>query len=649
MNLLPYRMTYALLVLPAVPLPLRAQEQTDATEQERALTTATSAAGDAFGERVGIDQIGLYGESQARGFDLQSSGAYRIDGAYFVRAAPLSDSVASGLTVRVGVAATALDLPSPSGVVVYRLREPGPRSALTMTTGLREYETAHLELLATTVNGSGTLGIVGHALIRPEVNYATGQEGPAHNAGAVIRWRPDAQTTARLFGSYSTASYDGGFAVLPIDGVEPPTIRARLNYGPDWAKTDVEDINFGLLVDRNWGGWSLAASAFRSISRAERSDFTILATDRDGNVDSTLIYTPPVETSADSAELRLARTFNWLGASHRVGVAARYRRSLGERAMATAFDAGSFTLDEGPASTPPPAIPADVIRGEDLVRQSILSATYGAEIGDRAQIRLGAHRSRYDKRVLDFEDNVSRRVEESWLYNASAIWRPWDPLRLFASYVTGLEEAGVAPASATNRGEILAPVEARQIEIGARYELTPRLNLIVAGFDIEKPIYGLRGDGAFALVGDVRHRGAEISVAGRVGPLTNVVVGAVLLDPRVSGALVEAGAVGATPPGVSPFSFTSSVEHNFAAGWSVDAQFKYDAPREIDTTNSAKASVGPVIDVGARWDYAGAPVPLSLRAQLLNVTDQRGYVATPSGFLGPGWSRSFRLLLTASF
>jgi len=649
MRHLPSRAIYAVFAFLAAIPPARAQEQAEATEQERALTTATSAAGDAFGERVGIDQIGLYGESQARGFDLQSSGAYRIDGAYFVRAAPLSDSVASGLTVRIGVAATALDLPSPSGVVVYRLRDPGPVNALTVTTGLREYETAHLELLGTAVNESGSLGIVGHALVRPQANYGTGQHGPAHNAGAVLRWRPDSRTTARLFASYSTVRYDGGFAVLPVDGVAPPPVRARRNYSPDWARTDVADFNAGMLLDHSWAGWSLSASAFRSTSRADRSDFTILAADREGNVASTLYYTPPVESSADSAEVRLARTFAWIGATHRVGIAARYRRSIAGRALATAFDAGTFTLSDGPAEVPPPELSADVARGEDLVRQSILSATYGAEFADRLQVRLGAHRSRYDKRVLGFDDSVFRRVETSWLYNASAIWRPLSRLRLFASYVTGLEEAGVAPASATNRGEVLAPVEARQIEIGGRYELTPRLNLIVTGFDIEKPIYGLRDDGAFALVGDVRHRGAEISVAGRAGPRTNIVVGALLLEPRISGALLDAGLIGETPPGVSRFSFTSSVEQDLGSGWSADAQFKYDGPREIDGTGRAESVVGPVVDLGARWSFAVSGTPVALRVQLLNAFDQRGYYASPSGLLGPGWSRSFRVLLTASF
>src|SRR5687768_5374736 len=54
---------------------------------------AVKSAADAFGERVGTEQSGLYSETQVRGFDLNDSGAYRIDDAYFSRAAAMNDPV----------------------------------------------------------------------------------------------------------------------------------------------------------------------------------------------------------------------------------------------------------------------------------------------------------------------------------------------------------------------------------------------------------------------------------------------------------------------------------------------------------------------------------------------------------------------------
>src|SRR5262245_33437820 len=81
-----------------------------AAAQDNAVRSAV----DAFGERAGIEQAGLYSESQVRGFDLNDSGAYRIDDAYFNRAASMDDTVLSGAGVRVGVNAARLDYPAPS-------------------------------------------------------------------------------------------------------------------------------------------------------------------------------------------------------------------------------------------------------------------------------------------------------------------------------------------------------------------------------------------------------------------------------------------------------------------------------------------------------------------------------------------------------
>jgi len=103
--------------------------------------SAVESAADAFGERVGTEQSGLYSETQVRGFDLNETGAYRIDDAYFSRAAALNDPVLAGVGVRVGVNAVRLAYPAASGVVNYRLRQAGPVDQLRLGTGLRDFGT----------------------------------------------------------------------------------------------------------------------------------------------------------------------------------------------------------------------------------------------------------------------------------------------------------------------------------------------------------------------------------------------------------------------------------------------------------------------------------------------------------------------------
>src|SRR5687767_9197476 len=79
------------------------------------------AADDAFGRRVGVEDVGLYSEAEVRGFDLQSAGNYRIEDHYFVRATGLPLTLIDGTAIRVGANGLRTDFAAPSGVVQYDL------------------------------------------------------------------------------------------------------------------------------------------------------------------------------------------------------------------------------------------------------------------------------------------------------------------------------------------------------------------------------------------------------------------------------------------------------------------------------------------------------------------------------------------------
>ena len=148
--------------------------------------TAVSSAADAFGERAGIEQSGLYTESQVRGFDLNDSGAYRIDDAYFSRAQGLDDTVLAGVSVRVGVNAARLPYPAPSGVVNYRLREAGPSNELRLGVGLRDFGTRVLQ--GDVSVRAGRFSLAGGLIWRPDWRLSRGERGSARNGGAVVGW-----------------------------------------------------------------------------------------------------------------------------------------------------------------------------------------------------------------------------------------------------------------------------------------------------------------------------------------------------------------------------------------------------------------------------------------------------------------------------
>ena len=71
---------------------------------------------------MGTEQSGLYTETQVRGFDLNDSGAYRIDDAYFSRAAALN----AGAIRRITYLTAAEDLTTRASIVATPAAGPGP-------------------------------------------------------------------------------------------------------------------------------------------------------------------------------------------------------------------------------------------------------------------------------------------------------------------------------------------------------------------------------------------------------------------------------------------------------------------------------------------------------------------------------------------
>jgi iron complex outermembrane receptor protein len=196
---------------------------------------------------------------------------------------------------------------------------------------------------------------------------------------------------------------------------------------------------------------------------------------------------------------------------------------------------------------------------------------------------------------------------------------------------------------------VLPPVEAEQVELGVRHAITSQLTFIGALFDVAKPTNGVRVDGSFGLVGEVRHRGVEGSIAGQLDARTSVVLGAVAFEPKVTGPLVDAGIVGSSAAGVSQVIVNANIERRLSDSWSVDASLSYSGERWADTANTFKAPAVTTLGLGARSRFELAGHPAELRVLASNLTGADGYLVAPTGLFLPITPRTVRALLTVTF
>jgi iron complex outermembrane receptor protein len=374
----------------------------------------------------------------------------------------------------------------------------------------------------------------------------------------------------------------------------------------------------------------------------------LISADASGRASATTFRNPNRTKRSDSAEARVGRQFEAGGLSQLATVSLRGGRTIVDLTSNLAIPLDAFDLrsdDDRPNGI---ERAWSGTRGTDTVEQATASAGYGLAWSERVQLRFAMHRTRYDKEVLSISDVHTEGVSETTLYNVSAIISFTDRTAVFGSWVTGLEESGVAPTSAINRDDVLPPVEAEQFELGVRYAITPALTFIGALFDVSKPTNGFRADNSFGLVGEVRHRGVEASIAGQLNAKTSVVLGAVTFRPEVTGPLVDAGIVGSRAAGISHLIINANLEHRLRDSWSVDAGFSYLGDRWANTANTFKTPAVTTMSLGARSRFVLRGRPAEFRVLASNLTGAESYSATPTGLLSPIAPRTVRAMLTVS-
>lgn len=600
---------------------------------------------DAFGERIGIERIGLYSESQVRGFSLAEAGNYRIEGAYFVRAAGLGNPVAAGITTRVGFNALSAEFPAPSGIVDHRLRHPNG-NRLDVEAGIIEFGGGYANLIGSAQTGDGRFGIAGGAALQPHRHFASGARGSQYDFGVVPEWRINDTSSITGMLNYGTLKYWGEFLHNASDEVLPPKIHFPSRYTGSWGAWDQRTLNGGVIGKTRIGEWNFQASGFYSRNNMDRSDYTLHTLNAQGVGTMSGVYARPRTADSISGEIKIARS---LGSGQRIYAILRQRRSESELRPGVVFDMGPITYDQRVPPSEAPIVPP-VDPTIDLVRQTTAGVGYEARIGQRLQVRGGIQRTRYRKSIAMPGLPVNLNDDSTWVYDAAAVFSASERWTVFATATRGVEESGSAPANAVNRYAVLAPVVARQYELGFRGRIGEGLSLIGSVFEVSKPTAGLAPSGVYDLIAEETHRGVELSLTGTVLPRLTTVAGVVVLDPVMSGTLVNLGEQPKRAMGVSSVVGVASFNYEapFLSGLSIDGQFTYNGSRLIHPTNGLETPSYPLFDLGGRYRFALAGKDAVLRVYGSNIFARNEWTGTRSGSFLRTAPRALRATVTVT-
>ncbi|MGO1071044.1 TonB-dependent receptor domain-containing protein [Lysobacter sp. CA199] len=596
-----------------------------AAQAQRAGDNAVTAAEDAFGGTLGNETIGLYSSKQVRGFSPVDAGNVRMDGIYFDRQGTVPPALVEGSTIRVGLSALNYPFPAPTGIVDYRLKKAGDERVLSVLGALNAYGAPALELDAKLPIVDGRFGIAANiALAREE--YYDGADARYVRAGFVPRWRPTENIEILPFWSISRGRDEEVAPTIITSGPHrPPKIQRRRHFGQSWSDNEYDSRNYGVLGKARLGAdWALAGGVFRSINN-QPSGFAELFTDTaaDGTTREKVIADPQQRYASTSGELRLSRSFREGPRLHVLHLAVRGRSLDSEYGgSAAAIDYGWRPLGE-PRPVPRPESFEFGPRTHDHVEQWTGGLAYEGRWRDVGELSLGIQRSRYRKHVDQPGLARTSSRDDPWLPNATASVYLSKTLAVYAGHTRGLEESGIAPDDAANRNQALPAIRTRQTDAGLRWSLNQNLKFVAGAFDVRKPYFTTDENNVFGAIGEVRHRGVELSLSGKPADHWSLVAGAVLMRPRVSGEAVRLGRVGDRPIGQTERVLRSDVEYRppVLPGWSFDLSMSHYGERVVSRDGVNRVPAYTLVDVGARYRFKLGAAPATLRLLVANAGD----------------------------
>lgn len=592
---------------------------------QRVDENAVADAEDAFGSNIGGEGLGIYSPTDVRGFSPTKAGNVRIEGLYIDRQTELTSRLVGGNRIRIGPSAFGYAFPAPSGIADFRVRAAGDEAVLSLVAKADDFGGWLIE-------GDGLLPLDGRRL-----GVAAGagfyrNEYPFRNSNDVLStsvslaWRPNDATELKPFWSRVGVSDEETYPLVIGDGQGlPPRMTRRRFLGQDWADYEVERVTYGGLGRTRIGGFTLRGGAFRS-ANIVREGHTILleAAPRGTLAARTAIAGPRRSNASTSGEINLSRQFR-IGRSRHELLAAVRARSLDRFYGGTDRVAlAPAPFDETLAVPRPDFVFSE--RTEDRVRQWTAGLAWQARLDGVGMLNLGLQRSDYRKRVTPPDGPLPESRARPWLFNLAAAIELTPRLSLYGGMTRGLEESDVAPEIAVNRDEAPPAIRTRQLDAGLRWRIGA-MTLIAGSFDIEKPYYGLDPGNVFRRLGTVTHRGLEASLSGSPAEGLTLVAGGVLLDARLAGDEVAAGAIGRRPIATPSRSLIGNLDWRVPAlpALSLDVAIQHAGRRYADAANTVRVPARTTVDLGARYRFRLGGAPAVLRLQATNLFNTYGW------------------------
>ncbi len=200
----------------------------------------------------------------------------------------------------------------------------------------------------------------------------------------------------------------------------------------------------------------------------------------------------------------------------------------------------------------------------------------------------------------------------------SLIFKPTPSLSTYFTYMEGLEKGGIAPINADNAGQLLAPINSQQYELGVKAALDD-IHLTLALFNVQRTNEFLDTDNVYKQDGHQKNRGIELSATGKLSDRLTLIGGLSLIDAELSN--YESN----DPVGVAEQLFKLYGEYNlngYIDNLTLTAGAYYTGKRAVNLENNAYLPAYTLLDLGARYELRSLNTPMTLTLNVKNLLNE---------------------------
>ncbi|OUR74389.1 hypothetical protein A9Q78_00675 [Methylophaga sp. 41_12_T18] len=466
------------------------------------------------------------------------------------------------------------------------------------------------------------------------------------------------KTQSSLDIGHMKQSVSGGRSVVYTGGSLtsiPDAPSADTNYAPSWAGTDLENT-FAMLrseyaFNDDWNTYA-AIGANKTKEFGDYSSPTV--DDAAGNATG-LRLSVPYESKAFSHLVGLRGQFDTGEVSHKLnmGYSGFYQKT------STAYTMSWPTYTTNIYNPTNPAYPATVFFDGDMNDPNVRSRTRmsGVSLSDsiglfdeRVLLTLGVRYQDITVKGYTYGGDLDTTYEDhatSPVYGI--VVKPWQHVSLYANHIEALQQGPSAPNSAANPGQVFAPYQSEQNEVGIKIDYDT-IGGSLAVFEISKPEGYTNTNNVYGIFGEQRNRGVELSVYGAPTESVRLNSSASWLNPELQ-KTQNGSNDGNDAVGVSEYRVVLGGEWDLPMvnGLTVLGKVIHNGSQYADAANTLKLDSWTRLDLGMSYSMKMGKQQVMWRANINNVTDENYWASATGGYLTQGNPREVKLSVSTDF